>query len=85
MNRLVLKSLLLAVTGSVLFPSFGHAYLDPGTGTYVLQMLIAAAVGGGYFVKTNWLRVKLFFAQMGKKDSAANTTPAEPQPNETSK
>lgn len=30
------------------------AYLDPGSGSLIVQMLIAAAVGGGLLLKAFW-------------------------------
>lgn len=29
-------------------------YIDPGTGSYVMQLLIAGLVGGIYAIKTYW-------------------------------
>ena len=52
-----------------------HAYLDPGSGSYLLQLLIAGAVGGLFTIKTFWLQIKTFFTNLfsrrQKKDSAA--------------
>lgn len=42
--------------------SFTLGYLDPGTGSLVLQLLIAFGVGLLYFLKTNWKRLKAFLA-----------------------
>lgn len=28
-----------------------HAYLDPGTGSYILQMILAGTLGGAYLFK----------------------------------
>ena len=33
------------------FPHRAYAYLDPGTGSFMLQMLIAAVVGGMFAIK----------------------------------
>jgi len=53
-----------------------HAYLDPGSGSYILQILIAGLVGGLFTVKTFWLQIKTFFTNLfsrkQKKDSSAN-------------
>ena len=38
--------LLLAVT-----PATAHAYLDPGTGSMLVQALLAALVGAGFMLK----------------------------------
>jgi len=36
------------------------AYLDPGTGSFMLQMLIAGVMGALYTIKLYWYRVKAF-------------------------
>jgi hypothetical protein len=38
-----------------------HAYLDPGTGSMMLQILIASLVGGLFALKGYWSRIKGFF------------------------
>lgn len=40
-------------------------YIDPGSGSYILQMIIAAILGASFFFKNFWLSVKNFFT--GKK------------------
>lgn len=45
-----------------------HAYLDPGTGSFLLQMLVAALVGCAVFFRTIWARVSTFFNR-SKPDS----------------
>lgn len=44
---------------------FNFLYLDPGSGSYILQMIIAAVLGVSFFFKNFWLAVKAFFT--GKK------------------
>ena len=36
-------------------------YIDPGSGSYLVQMIIAAVLGGMFYIKTIWKRIKLFF------------------------
>jgi hypothetical protein len=43
-----------------------HAYLDPGSGTMLLQAIIAAVGGGAAIVFTKFARIKSYF----QKDSA---------------
>jgi hypothetical protein len=38
-----------------------YAYLDPGTGSYFLQILAGVLLGGLYTVKIFWKRIKAFF------------------------
>ena len=40
-----------------------HAYIDPGTGSYVIQLIIAALVGVGFAIKIYWGRIKGFFSR----------------------
>lgn len=47
------------------------AYLDPGTGSLLIQLAIGALVGGWFLVKTYWARIKSFFSNhfaAAKKD-----------------
>ena len=41
-----------------------HAYLDPGSGNYLMQMLIGALVGAGYAVKVFWQRIVDLLARL---------------------
>jgi len=57
--RATLAPLALAVIlALVLMPAPAMAYLDPGTGSFVIQGIIAAIVGGGFAVKMFWGRIK---------------------------
>ena len=40
-------------------------YIDPGSGSYLLQMIIAAVLGVSFFFKNFWFSIKAFFT--GKK------------------
>ncbi len=44
-----------------------HAYLDPGTGSYVVQILIATLAGGAYLVVSSWSKVKGFLSSIISK------------------
>lgn len=55
-----------------MWPAATHAYLDPGTGSYVIQILIAGIVGGAYAVKLFGQNIAGFFRRLfGKKPAAA--------------
>lgn len=43
-------------------------YIDPGSGSYLVQALVAAAMGAAFFLKTSWWRIKMFFTRK-KNDS----------------
>jgi hypothetical protein len=59
---------LLAACLLVLTASPTYAYLDPGTGSMMLQALIGAIVGGLVAGKIYWEKLRVFFAGLaGKK------------------
>jgi hypothetical protein len=39
------------------------AYLDPGSGSYLLQLLIAGLLGGMFVLKSQWGRIKSWFSR----------------------
>ena len=42
----------------VMIATDAHAYLDPGTGSYVFQMVIAVVLSGAFTIKHFWHRLK---------------------------
>ena len=61
--------MVLAVGALLLVPRMAHAYLDPGTGSYVLQVLIAGVVAGFFTIKLFWLKIVGFFARLVGKQA----------------
>ncbi len=45
-------------------------YIDPNSGSYIIQMIIAGILGSLFFFKNAWLKVKLFFT--GRKATKEN-------------
>jgi len=54
------RALIVAVV-LILLPAPALAYIDPGTGSFVIQGIIAAVVGAGLAVKVFWHRIKSVF------------------------
>jgi hypothetical protein len=48
--------------------NFVLAYLDPGTGSFILQMLIASLIGIFFFFKNFWRKVRLFITGLFQKE-----------------
>lgn len=44
-------------------------YLDPGSGSFLIQLLIAALLGLGVALRASWSKIKVLF---GKKSDAAD-------------
>jgi hypothetical protein len=41
-----------------------RAYLDPGSGSFLIQLLVAALLGGLFLLKTYWRKVTGFFGRL---------------------
>jgi hypothetical protein len=61
-----LRSFLLLIFFLVL-PAASYAYIDPGSGSYFLQMLIGIFIGAIFAVKIYWSKTKAFFLRYLKK------------------
>ena len=59
----------LAVVFLTLMAADAHAYLDPGTGSMLLQVAIAGLIGAAVFFRAFWARIKSIFTS---KDSDTN-------------
>lgn len=57
----MLKSSIILAVFIFCFTNSAFAYLDPGSGSYILQMLIAGFLGGLYAIKLYWVRIVNFF------------------------
>ncbi len=68
MQQKMIATLLGAFTTLLFFMEPAHAYLDPGTGSILLQGLIAAVVGALVTGRLYWSRIKdMFSRKSGEK------------------
>lgn len=37
------------------------AYLDPGSGSFLIQMLLAGGLGAAFLIKTYWRKIRALF------------------------
>jgi hypothetical protein len=58
----------LAFVAIFLYPHNAYAYLDPGTGSIILQSIIGALLVGTYTIKLYWYKIKSFFSSTEKED-----------------
>lgn len=49
-----------------------YAYLDPGTGSYIIQVSIAMIFGALFAIRIFWTKVKLFFLNLFKRGTGQN-------------
>jgi hypothetical protein len=65
----------MAALGLASVPTTAHAYLDAGTGSMVLQAVIATVAGALVTLRLYWSRLK---ARFGSGSADAQTAPDEP-------
>ncbi len=58
---------ILLIVLAIFWPIDAHAYLDPGTGSMVIQSIIASIAGGLYLGKIYWKRISSFIKSLRKK------------------
>jgi hypothetical protein len=61
MKTRLLHQALLAVAALIVVMNPAHAYIDPGSGSFFLQMLVASLVGGWFGIKMYWSKIVAFF------------------------
>ncbi len=61
----------LVLMTAMLFAVPAHAYLDPGTGSMILQVILGGVAAASVALKLYWQRIKGFFV----KDDAASSEP----------
>ena len=47
-------------------------YIDPGSGSYLVQMIIAGVLAGLFYFKSLWWKIKSFFTKNKKDDATGN-------------
>lgn len=60
-------NIFLLAFGLLSIPQNAFAYLDPGTGSYIFQLLIAGLLGALFAIKVFWIRIKTFFTGLFSK------------------
>ena len=64
----IVKGIVVLCAAFVLMPQRDAlAYIDPGTGSFILQMLIAGLVGSAFALKLFWRRIVGFFSGLRRK------------------
>jgi hypothetical protein len=64
-NSLVFVSMLLLASTQV-----AQAYVDPGTGSYIIQILIALLAGAAFAVKIYWRKIKQLLSRSSSEGEA---------------
>jgi hypothetical protein len=58
---------IILTAAGIVFPISAFAYLDPGTGSIILQGLIAGLAVAAVVMRTYWYKIKGFFGRSESK------------------
>ncbi len=73
------RTLLFVFIATLALPSYG--YIDPGTGSLIIQSIIGAIAAIGVTLKLYWHKLKLMFSRKSEsKESAKETTDVSEPP-----
>lgn len=70
-GRASLRTATVALLFFVLWPARAEAYLDPGTGSFLIQAIVAVLAGIAVALRTYWSRVKSFLGLSGSDEEEA--------------
>lgn len=69
------KILFVILAWMTIFPSEAFAYLDPGTGSLIVQSVIAAIAAAGFTLRLYWGRVRSLFKRSRKLEVSPSKRP----------
>jgi hypothetical protein len=67
LSRVLAYSVVWAGLLLLIYTHDAHAYLDPGSGSYILQLALAGLLGASLAVKIFWTRIKVFLSNLSSK------------------
>jgi len=71
------KCIAIAILGCALGSAPAHAYLDPGTGSIILQSILAGIAVAIGVLRLYWYRLKAFFSGQNAKPEAQDSQESE--------
>ena len=66
--KIVLRSVALLALGLSLLSLRAYSYIDLGSGSYLIQLIIAAFVGISFTIKIYWRKIRTLFSKKAKAD-----------------
>lgn len=70
MSRRVLWIAFFTASFLLIFAPAAHAYLDPGSGSFIFQVLIGGLLAAGVTVKAYGARIRGFLSRRSRKGKA---------------
>ncbi len=78
MMKKIIRISAIALAVAFLAPVAALAYIDPGTGSYVIQLAIAAFVGVMFSVRIFWKKIVRLFKKGGPEEPKVDDKPPVP-------
>jgi len=63
-SKWMIGTLGLLAVFMIAFQPQAHAYLDPGSGSFFIQMVLAGLLGASFMLKNFWKKVKEFITKI---------------------
>ena len=60
----LVHSVILAFLLSLICTRDAYAYLDPGSGSYILQLLVAGLLGASLAIRIYWRKIRAFVSRL---------------------
>jgi len=71
--KLLIHMVMLIQVFQLIMTSSAWAYIDPGTGSYLFQMLMAGLLGSMFALKMMWRNIRVYFSKFfTQSDSPKN-------------
>jgi hypothetical protein len=75
-----LFSILISLSFFLFSPPPAQAYLDPGAGSYLIQIVVGSVLGAMYLIKTQGHAIKQKLShKLGKSNSHEKKSPSQPK------
>ena len=74
--RAALTAAAVVALACLALPRTAHAYVDPGSGSLIIQVIVGAIAGSLIALKFYWARVKDFFSSRSSRKSPPGETDA---------
>ena len=66
-HRFLIPLVSVVIASHYIFLPNAYAYIDPGSGSLIIQMLIGTLVGLGIALKVYWQKIKMKFSGFSEK------------------
>ncbi len=71
-SRATRKAWILVLMAALLAAQNAYGYLDPGSGSVVMQAIVAALIGASLAIKMFWQRLKAFVVRLFSRSPATD-------------